>query len=159
MVEVRAPWVRWWGELAVNRADLGMSSTSTSRTGKRQSDTSDEDLAILQPAKTDHRAFTSADLFAEEKPNLFRDPLNDAQHASHLLERLRQSGGDRSSGSADASSVADGAGLVEEVRRFEKAGAERAGEISPIDDAWRVMGILPAYLEVLERAFPPSTSQ
>lgn len=88
---------------------------------------------------------SSVDLFAEEKPNLFRDPLDDARHAAALLERLRKDGlytPERAGRSSEVEVVRENAELT-----------RNGAEISPIDDAFRVIGILPSYLAVLKQAF------
>lgn len=96
-------------------------------------------MSLLQSNKIDNRSYTSADLFAEEKPNLWRDPLDDARHASSLLGNSNFS----SRGTGEATRMA-------EMLRGALGSSGQEG-ISPIDEGFEVLGILPEYIAILER--------
>lgn len=78
-------WVRWITQLARDEEGYGMSIFPYSASQRCWLIPVEEDDLALHPER---RFGTKTELFEEEKPNLFRDPLDDARAASSALAVL-----------------------------------------------------------------------
>jgi hypothetical protein len=82
--ESQMAWEAWFKELA--RDDIGYSESAHARLcWLNKADHPGEDDLALHPENK--RSSGKVELFEQEKPNLFRDPLIDAAYAAHKLRR------------------------------------------------------------------------
>lgn len=143
-------WTAWMESLCLDETGYG---TSSARIGI-------EDMTIvvsLDPLAEDlesiqrHGASDGSDeLFEVERPNLFRDTLEDASNASRLLARLHRPSGESVVLVAQAAHGRE----TEFDRALQGAVARNDGlPLSPIDDAWDAALRLPRRIRLMREAW------